>query len=121
MIARYTRPAMGRIWSDENRFRRWLDVELATAEVEAEAGLIPAEAARILRQKARFDVARIAEIEREVKHDVVAFTTAVAESLDGEPGNVSRYLHYGLTSYDVVVQILNNFMSFFPITVFICL
>ena len=102
MIARYTRPAMGRIWSDENRLRRWLDVELATAEVEAEAGLIPAEAARILRKKARFDVARIAEIEREVKHDVVAFTTAVAESLDGEPGNVSRYLHYGLTSYDVV-------------------
>ena len=98
MIARYTRPAMGRIWSEENRFRRWLDVELAVAEVQAEAGLIPADAARAMREKARLDVARIAELEREVKHDVVAFTTAVAESLGPE----SRYLHYGLTSNDVV-------------------
>ncbi len=98
MIARYTRPAMGRIWSEENRFRRWLDVEIAVAEAEAEAGLIPAEAARAIREKARFDVARILEIEREVKHDVIAFTTAVAESLGPE----SRYLHYGLTSNDVI-------------------
>ena len=88
---------MGRIWSEENRFRRWLDVEIAVAEVEAEAGLIPAEAARAIRERARFDVARIREIEREVKHDVIAFTTAVAESLGPE----SRYLHYGLTSNDV--------------------
>src|SRR6266404_299851 len=98
MIARYTRPEMARIWSEENRFRRWLDVELAVAEVEAEAGLIPREAAAALRAKARFDVARINAIEREVKHDVIAFTTAVAESL----GSESRFLHYGLTSNDVV-------------------
>ncbi len=98
MIPRYTRPEMGRIWTDENRFRRWLDVEIAVAEAEAEAGLVPAEAARAIREKARFDPARIAAIEREVKHDVIAFTTAVAESLGPE----SRYLYYGLTSNDVV-------------------
>ncbi len=98
MIARYTRAAMGRLWSDENRFRRWLDVEQAVADVQAEHGIIPPEAARAIREKARFDVTRINEIEREVKHDVVAFTTSVAESLGPE----SRYLHYGLTSSDVV-------------------
>jgi adenylosuccinate lyase len=98
MIERYTRPEMGRIWSDENRYRCWLEVEKAVAEAEAEAGLIPAEAARAIREKARFDAARIAEIEREVKHDVIAFTTSVAESLGPE----SRYLHYGLTSSDVL-------------------
>jgi adenylosuccinate lyase len=100
MIHRYTRPEMSRIWSDENRFQRWLDVELAVAEAEAEAGLIPAAAAVTLRQKARFDVARIFEIEREVKHDVIAFTTAVAEGM-GDP-EAARFLHYGLTSNDVV-------------------
>jgi adenylosuccinate lyase len=100
MIPRYTRPEMHRIWSDENRFQRWLDVELAVAEAEAEAGLIPATAAATLRAKARFGVARIFEIEREVKHDVIAFTTAVAESL-GDP-EAARFLHYGLTSNDVV-------------------
>jgi adenylosuccinate lyase len=98
MIARYTRPEMARIWSDENRFRRWLDVELAVADVEAEAGLIPAAAATGLRKSAKFDVARIHTIERETKHDVIAFTTAVAENL----GEESRFLHYGLTSNDVV-------------------
>src|SRR5438034_687346 len=98
MISRYTRPEMSRIWSDENRFRRWLDVELAVADVEAEAGMIPAEAAAALRAHARFDLARIHAIEREVKHDVIAFTTSVAESL----GDESRFLHYGLTSNDVV-------------------
>ncbi|MBI3895622.1 MAG: adenylosuccinate lyase, partial [Acidobacteria bacterium] len=98
MIARYTRPEMGAIWSEENKFRQWLEVEIVTAEVLAERGEIPTEAARAIRQKARFDVKRIAEIEGEVKHDVVAFTTAVAESLGPE----SRYLHYGLTSNDVV-------------------
>ncbi len=103
MIPRYTRPEMSRIWSDENRFQRWLDVELAVAEAEAEAGLIPAKAAATLRAKARFDVPRIFEIEREVKHDVIAFTTAVAESL-GRSGDqeAARFLHYGLTSNDVV-------------------
>ncbi|HEY7680972.1 MAG TPA: adenylosuccinate lyase [Terriglobia bacterium] len=98
MIPRYTRPEMGAIWTDENKFQKWLEVELVTAEVLAERGEIPAEAARAMRAKARFDVKRIGEIEAEVKHDVVAFTTAVAENLGPE----SRYLHYGLTSNDVV-------------------
>ena len=89
---------MGRIWSDENKFRRWLDVEIATAEVEAEAGLIPPEAAAAIRSKSTFNVERIDAIEREVKHDVIAFTTNVAESIGPE----GRYLHYGLTSNDVV-------------------
>ena len=98
MIPRYTRPEMGRIWSDENKFRRWLDVEVATAEVEAEAGLIPQSAARAIRRKGRFSVERILEIEKRVKHDVIAFTTSVAENI----GREGRYLHYGLTSNDVV-------------------
>ena len=93
---------MGRIWGEENRFRCWLEVEKAVATVEAEAGMIPAEAARAIAEHARFEVARIGEIEREVKHDVIAFTTTVAESLAGLPGNPSRYLHYGLTSNDVI-------------------
>jgi adenylosuccinate lyase len=98
MIARYTRPEMGRIWSEENKFRCWLAVEVATAEVEAEAGLIPKSAARAIRQKGNFSVDRILEIEKRVKHDVIAFTTNVAESI----GPAGRYLHYGLTSNDVV-------------------
>ncbi len=98
MIPRYTRPEMGRIWRDENKFQTWLAVEIATAEAEAEAGLIPKSAARAIRRKARFDVARILEIEKEVKHDVIAFTTNVAEHVGGE----ARYLHFGLTSNDVV-------------------
>jgi adenylosuccinate lyase len=98
MIPRYTRPEMGRIWTDENKFQKWLDVEIATAEVEAEAGLIPKIAARAIRKKARFEVERILEIERQVKHDVIAFTTNVAEHV----GREGRYLHYGLTSNDVV-------------------
>ena len=103
MIARYTRPEMGRIWSEDNKYRTWLEVELAAAEVLAEAGEAPAEAARLLREHARFDAARIAEIERVVKHDVVAFTTAVAESMAAAgQADAARWLHYGLTSYDVV-------------------
>ncbi|HUY14362.1 MAG TPA: adenylosuccinate lyase [Terriglobia bacterium] len=98
MISRYTRPEMGRIWSDENRFGKWLAVEIATAEVEAEAGMIPVSAARAIRRKGRFEVERIKEIERQVKHDVIAFTTNVASHI----GRESRYLHYGLTSNDVV-------------------
>jgi adenylosuccinate lyase len=89
---------MGRVWSDQNKFQRWLEVEIATAEVEAEAGLIPESAARAIRDKAGFDVGRILEIEEKVKHDVIAFTTNVAEHIGPE----GRYLHYGLTSNDVV-------------------
>ncbi len=81
MIPRYTRPEMGRIWSDENRFRSWLEVELAASEALAELGEAPAEAAAALRRHAGFQVSRIHEIERDVKHDVIAFTTAVAETL----------------------------------------
>src|SRR5690242_4326433 len=104
MISRYTRPEMGRIWSDQNKFQQWLEVELAAGEALAERGVVPAEAARLLRAHAGFDVARIDAIEREVKHDVIAFTTAVAETM-AQSGHAedSRWLHYGLTSNDVVV------------------
>jgi adenylosuccinate lyase len=98
LIPRYTRPEMGRIWSDEHRFRTWLRVEIAASETLAEAGLVPREAARAIRDKGDFDLARIQQIEVEVKHDVIAFTTAVAEKIGPE----SRWLHYGLTSNDVV-------------------
>jgi adenylosuccinate lyase len=103
MIARYTRPAMGRIFSDENRFAQWLEVELASTEALAELGQVPTEAAVELRRNAAFNVTRIHEIEREVKHDVIAFTTAVAEKMAeaGAP-DASRWFHYGLTSNDVV-------------------
>ena len=98
MISRYTRPEMGRIWSDENKFRTWLQVEVAASETLAEAGLVPKAAAKAIRTKGDFDVQRIHQIEAEVKHDVIAFTTAVAEKVGPE----SRWLHYGLTSNDVV-------------------
>ena len=98
MIPRYTRPEMGRIWSDENRFRTWLTVELAATETLAEAGMVPREAARAIRERADFELERIHEIEAEVRHDVIAFTTAVAEIV----GEHSRWFHYGLTSNDVV-------------------
>src|SRR5579862_4876136 len=103
MIDRYTRPEMGRIWSEENKYRQWLEVELATAEALAETGEVPEEAARLLRKHAGFTVARIQEIEGEVRHDVIAFTTAVAESMAAAGhAEASRWLHYGLTSNDVV-------------------
>ena len=98
MIARYTRPDMGRIWNEENKFRQWLAVEVAATETLAEAGIVPRRAARAIRAKGDFELARIHEIESEVKHDVIAFTTAVAEKVGPE----SRWLHYGLTSNDVV-------------------
>jgi adenylosuccinate lyase len=103
MIDRYTRPEMSRIWSEENKYRQWLEVELAAAEALAQTNDVPPEAARALRKHASFNLQRIQEIEREVKHDVIAFTTAVAESLAaaGE-APASRWLHYGLTSNDVV-------------------
>ena len=103
MIPRYTRPEMGRIWSDENKFQQWLEVELATSEALAELGTVPADAARLLRAHAGFQVRRIHEIEREVKHDVIAFTTSVAETMaQAGHAEASRWLHYGLTSNDVV-------------------
>jgi adenylosuccinate lyase len=103
MIARYTRPAMGRIWSERNKFQQWLEVELAASEALAELGVVPSDAARLLREHAAFDVARIDEIEKEVKHDVIAFTTAVSESMaKAGHAEASRWLHYGLTSNDVV-------------------
>jgi adenylosuccinate lyase len=98
VIARYTRPEMGRIWDQENRFRQWLAVEIAATEVLAESGIVPSAAAKTIRSRAGFDLKRIAEIEAEVKHDVIAFTTAVAEKIGPE----SRWLHFGLTSNDVV-------------------
>ena len=98
MIARYTRPQMGRIWSDENKYRSWLTVEVAATETLAEAGIVPAEAARAIHDRGDFDLARIQEIEAEVKHDVIAFTTAVGEKV----GPQSRWFHYGLTSNDIV-------------------
>ena len=94
---------MGRIWNDENKFRQWLEVELAATEALAEAGHVPPEAAQALRQHAGFAVERIHEIEREVKHDVIAFTTAVAETMKAAgQAEVSRWFHFGLTSNDVV-------------------
>jgi adenylosuccinate lyase len=100
LIARYTRAAMGRVWSEENKFQKWLDVELAASETLAEAGIVPQEAAKKLRERARVDVARINEIEAKVKHDVIAFTIAVQESVGDT--EAARWLHYGMTSNDVV-------------------
>ncbi len=98
MIERYTRPGMARIWNAENRFRIWLDIELLAMEAMVEKGWIPADALARVRQKARFDVGRIDEIEKRVKHDVIAFLTSVAEHI----GDDSRFLHVGMTSSDVL-------------------
>ena len=94
---------MGRIFSEQNKFDQWLAVELAAAEALAESGEVPAEAARALRAHAGFDIQRIDAIERETRHDVIAFTTAVAEKMAAAgKADASRWLHYGLTSNDVV-------------------
>src|SRR4051812_14875681 len=98
MIARYTNPEMGAIWSDRRRYETWLEVELAAADAMAEAGLIPRDAAAEMRAKAAFDIARIEEIEAVTQHDLIAFTTAVAEHV----GPAARWLHFGLTSLDVI-------------------
>src|SRR5881409_186262 len=98
MIPRYTHPDMGRIWSDQRRYETWLLVETAAAEAMAAAGLVPAEAARDIRERGAFDVARIDAIEQETQHDVIAFTTAVAEHV----GPSARWLHFGMTSSDVI-------------------
>ena len=103
MIARYTRPEMGRIWSEENKYNAWLEVELAASEALAETGEVPREAAEKLRKHARADAGRIREIEDVVRHDVIAFTTAVAESMAAAgSAEASRWFHYGMTSNDVV-------------------
>jgi adenylosuccinate lyase len=98
MIPRYSRPEMARIWSEENRFATWLRVEIAATEVLTERGVVPKEALEAIRTKARFDVARIDAIEREVQHDVIAFVSNVAENVGPE----GRWVHWGLTSSDVV-------------------
>jgi adenylosuccinate lyase len=98
MIRRYTNPEMGAIWSDQRRYETWLEVELAATDAMAEAGLVPDDAARDLRAKASFDIDRIEEIEQTTQHDVIAFATAVAE----RAGPAARWLHFGLTSSDVV-------------------
>src|SRR5208337_1988138 len=98
MIERYSRKEMSQIWELENKFRLWLDIEIAVCEIYAERGIIPGEDLAIIKEKASFSVDRILEIENEVHHDVIAFTTAVSENV----GPSSRYIHYGLTSSDVV-------------------
>src|SRR5690349_3094068 len=98
MIQRYTNPEMGAIWSDQRRYETWLEVELAAADAMAETGLVPRDAAAELRARAAFDIARIEEIEAVTQHDVIAFTTAVAEKV----GPAARWLHFGLTSSDVI-------------------
>jgi len=98
MIDRYTLPEMGALWSEETKFQKWLDVEIAVCEVHAEMGTIPRDALEQIKSRAKFSVARINEIEKTTDHDVIAFTTNLAESI-GEP---ARFVHYGLTSSDVV-------------------
>ena len=98
MITRYTLPEMGGLWSLENKFKKWLDVEIAVCEVHAEDGTIPQEALTEIKAKAAFTVERVNEIEKTTDHDVIAFTTNLAENI----GPASRFVHYGLTSSDVV-------------------
>src|SRR5688572_23261974 len=98
MIPRYTHPEMGRIWSDQRKYQTWLQVEIAAADAMARAGIVPPDAARDIRERGAFDIARIDEIEKTTQHDVIAFTTSVAEHV----GPSARWLHFGLTSSDVV-------------------
>ena len=107
MIRRYSRPEMSRIWSEENKFAAWLRVEVAATEVLAERGVVPKEALAAIRERARFEVARIDEIEKEVQHDVIAFVSNVAENVGPE----GRWLHFGLTSSDVVDTALSLLMA----------
>jgi len=98
MIARYTRPEMGRLWDLQNKYQKWLDVEIAVCEAWAELGEIPRDELKVIRKKASFDIRKIDEIEKVVKHDVIAFLTSVAQSLGPE----SRFIHKGLTSSDIL-------------------
>ncbi len=107
MIERYTREEMGRIWTDENRYQAWLEVELLACEAWSELGIIPKEDVEKLRENASFDIDRILEIEQETRHDVVAFTRAVSETV----GEEKKWVHYGLTSTDVVDTALSYLMK----------
>ena len=98
MIPRYTHPEMGRIWSDERKYETWLQVETAAVEAMARAGIVPADAARDIRERGAFTISRIEEIEKVTQHDVIAFTTSVAEHV----GPSARWLHFGMTSSDVI-------------------
>src|SRR6185312_1212532 len=98
MIERYTLPEMGAVWTLENKFRKWLDVEIAACEVHAEDGVIPQDALEQIKSRAAFSVERIKEIEKTTDHDVIAFTTNLSENI----GDAARFVHYGLTSSDVV-------------------
>jgi len=98
MIQRYTNPEMGRIWSDQRKYETWLQVEIAAVDAMARAGIVPDDAARDIRARAAFSIERIEEIEQVTQHDVIAFTTAVAEHV----GPSARWLHFGLTSSDVI-------------------
>jgi len=98
VIPRYTRKQMGQVWEPWNRYRKWLDVELAVCEAWTERGVIPPEAMQRIRERANFDPVRIEQIEETTRHDVIAFTTSVAEFV----GEDSRFIHRGLTSYDIV-------------------
>lgn len=98
MIDRYTRPVMAQVWSEESKFQTWLTVELAVCEAQAELGIIPKDAAADIKSNARFEIARIKEIEGEVRHDVIAFLTNLAENI----GETSRFIHLGLTSSDII-------------------
>jgi adenylosuccinate lyase len=98
MIERYTRPEMGKIWEDENRFQIWLEIEMLACEAQSELGIVPNEALKVIRGKAKFSIPRILEIEKEVKHDVIAFLTNVGEYVGPE----SRFIHLGMTSSDIL-------------------
>lgn len=107
MIERYTREEMGRIWTEENRYKAWLEVEILACEAWSEQGVIPKEDVKKIRENATFDIKRILEIEQETRHDVVAFTRAVSETL----GEEKKWIHYGLTSTDVVDTALSYLMK----------
>ncbi|HET7522341.1 MAG TPA: adenylosuccinate lyase [Bacillales bacterium] len=107
MIERYTRPEMGAVWTDENRFKAWLEVEILAVEAWAELGVIPKEDAERIRRNASFDIRRIHQIEEQTRHDVVAFTRAVSETL----GEERKWVHYGLTSTDVVDTALSYLLK----------
>jgi adenylosuccinate lyase len=100
MISRYTRPEMGAIWSEENKFRLWMEVEVAACEAQAQLGRIPKAAAKVIRKKANFNVDRINELEKVTDHDLIAFVSCMAEYVGPE----GRYIHLGMTSTDVALK-----------------